>query len=220
VITVAKSGGDYQSISAALAGITTASAGSPFVVKVGPGTFQESVVMKPYVDIEGSGTNVTLITATAGNTPDKGTVTGASNAQLRDLTVQSVGPGGGYATAFAVLSAAAASLLDVQVIVLGAGAFNGYGLYARGTGANIDARDVTITGSGAIMTTYGAYAEVAGQIRCRECVVSVPLSANAFALYSAGGSPVLAANSQVIGSTSAAACVGAYDQNFQARTCN
>jgi hypothetical protein len=61
---------------------------------------------------------------------------------------------------------------------------------------------------------------VGAQIRCRECVISVPAAANSFALYNGGGdAPVLAVNSQVTGLTSAATCLGAYDQNFQARTC-
>ena len=219
VITVAKTGGDYGTIGAALTAITTASASNPFLVKVGPGEFIEQVTMKPFVDIEGAGTGMTTIRATAGDAPEKGTVIGASNAQLRNLTVKSLGPGAGYATAIAAPAGVSVSLLNVQAIAQSAGAFNGYGVFARGASANVEAKDLTIVSSSATTNNYGIYAEVSAQVSCRECSITVPAATNSFALYNAGGAPVYAANSQVVGSTSAAICAGAYDQNFQSRTC-
>jgi hypothetical protein len=219
VITVAKSGGDYGTIGAALAAITGASASNPYLVKVGPGEFAEQVTMKPFVDIEGAGTGMTTIRANAGDAPEKGTVIGASNAQLRNLTVKSLGPGAGYATAIAVPAGTAFSILNVQALAQAAGAFNGYGLYARGSGASITAKDVTVITNNGLTNNYGIYAEVSAQVSCRECSITVSAAASAFALYNAGGAPVYAANSQVVGSTSAAICAGAYDQNFLPRTC-
>lgn len=219
VITVAKQGGDFSSIGAALASITTASASNPYLVRVGPGEFDERVTMKPFVDIEGSGTGMTLIQTTAQNDPSKGAVIGASNAQLRNLTVKCLGPGAGYATGFAVPAGVTASLRNVQLIAQSAGAFNGYGIYARGINAVVDAKDVIILSNGATTNNYGVFAEVSASVTCRECAITVPAAASAYALYNAGGAPVLAANSQVVGSTQAATCVGAYDQNFAARTC-
>lgn len=219
VITVAKQGGDFSTIGAALASITTASASNPYLVRVGPGEFNEQVTMKAFVDIEGSGTGMTLIKTTAQDDPSKGTVIGASNAQLRNLTVKCLGPGAGYATGFAVPAGASASLRNVQVIVQAAGAFNGYGLYAHGSSAIIDAKDVTVVTNTATTNNYGAYAEVSGAVICRECSITVPAVASAYALFNAGGASVSAANSQIVGSTASASCVGAYDQNFAPRTC-
>lgn len=54
IVTVAKSGGDFTSVSAAVAAITTASSGNRFIVSVGPGTYMEpTIVMKPYISVIG-----------------------------------------------------------------------------------------------------------------------------------------------------------------------
>ena len=58
-----------------------------------PGVYSEQVTMKPYVDIEGSGELTTKITYTGGSGDySSGTVTGANNAELRHLTVETVEP--------------------------------------------------------------------------------------------------------------------------------
>ncbi|MBK8598213.1 MAG: hypothetical protein IPN83_22070 [Holophagales bacterium] len=80
---------------AALAGITTASATNPWLVKVEPGVYDVGttpLTMKPYVDLEGSGEGVTrLLGSTSAGSPSTGTVVGSSNAELRFLTVESAG---------------------------------------------------------------------------------------------------------------------------------
>jgi hypothetical protein len=74
----------------AMANITNASATNPWLIKLDAGVFDlgtSSLVMKPYVDIEGSGEGVTTITAVTNQTTISGTVVGASNSELRFLTV-------------------------------------------------------------------------------------------------------------------------------------
>jgi len=98
VVTVAKSGGDFTSIQAALDYISDASDSNHYLVWVAPGVYTEQVTMKPYVDIEGAGelaTKITFIGSTSGST---GTVMGANDAELRSLTVENTG-GAAYATA-------------------------------------------------------------------------------------------------------------------------
>jgi hypothetical protein len=92
LVVVAKSGGDYTTITDALNSITTNSAGNPFTIYVAPGIYSEMVTMKPYVDIEGAGEQATKITFTSGSTITS-TLTGADNAELRFLTVESTGGG-------------------------------------------------------------------------------------------------------------------------------
>lgn len=91
VIVVAKSGGNYTTITAALNSITTASDTNRYLIKVMPGVYTERVTMKQYVDIEGAGELATKITYTASASADTGTVVGASNAELRFLGVENTG---------------------------------------------------------------------------------------------------------------------------------
>src|SRR5207249_10808654 len=86
VIVVARSGGDYASVQKALDGISDNSPTNRYLIWVAPGIYVETVTMKPYVDIEGAGEMVTKIVGDGTNTP---TLFGASNAELRYLTVQS-----------------------------------------------------------------------------------------------------------------------------------
>ncbi len=84
----------------AINGITDASASNPYLVLIEPGIFDigaNSLQMKEYVDIQGSGQNVTKIT---GNREgwSAGVLRGADNAELRFLTVENTG-GGTYSVA-------------------------------------------------------------------------------------------------------------------------
>lgn len=97
VITVAKSGGDFDDPIAAMNSISTASETSPFLLKIMPGVYNlgsSRLYMKEYVDIEGAGENATIITSNSSTTwfgLGFGTITGANNAELRFLTVKNTG---------------------------------------------------------------------------------------------------------------------------------
>ena len=98
-VIVAKSGGDYTTVTAALASIIDAGADNAYLIYVAPGTYTETVTMKPHVDIEGAGELTTRITYTGSSTSlFTGTVVGADDAELRFLTVENTG-GASYAVA-------------------------------------------------------------------------------------------------------------------------
>src|SRR3990172_4794795 len=59
-VVVATSGGDYTSVSAALAAISPTAA-DPYVIDVMPGTYIENITMKSYVHLRGAGREVTAI---------------------------------------------------------------------------------------------------------------------------------------------------------------
>ena len=80
------SGVDYYSIKEAVDSISGASASNTFVVKVGPGVFNEDpITMKSYVDIIGeSGTN-TIIQA---NDPNQSLIIGADQSMINNVQIQ------------------------------------------------------------------------------------------------------------------------------------
>ncbi len=88
ILSVSKDGnGNYATITAALASITDNDVNHHYLIKVAPGDYIEQVVMKPYVDIAGSGMTNTVIRYLGSTSESDATVKGASNAELRDLKV-------------------------------------------------------------------------------------------------------------------------------------
>jgi len=84
-------GGSFTTVSSALQSITDNDASNPYLIMVGPGTYPEQVTMKSYVDIEGSGVGITIISQDGAKKNTDATVVGASNAELRLLTVRNGG---------------------------------------------------------------------------------------------------------------------------------
>jgi hypothetical protein len=81
---------------AAIAGITTASATNPYLIKIEPGIYDVGATrfqMKEWVDVEGSGIDVTTIRGpgTSDMTGFFGVVLGASHSEIRDLTIDVYG---------------------------------------------------------------------------------------------------------------------------------
>lgn len=95
VIWVAKSGGQFTSVSAAMNSITD---NNPHLIKVGPGTFVETstITLKNNVDIEGSGQDRSIITCNCGaiNNPGQRSTIYASGtiaSEIRDITIINAG---------------------------------------------------------------------------------------------------------------------------------
>ena len=103
IVTVAKANGMFTDPVAAVNSITDASETNPYLVVIGPGVYivTAPVVMKPWVDITGSGENVTKITGSLG-TEDMLTssiIRGVNNSVLSFLTVENKGGGSTYTIA-------------------------------------------------------------------------------------------------------------------------
>jgi hypothetical protein len=101
-ITVAKANGKFTDPVAAVNSITDASSTNPYLVVIAPGiyTVTSTLVMKDYVDITGSGENVTKIKGTiSGADWSTAIIKGANNSALSSLTVENTGGGGAYSIA-------------------------------------------------------------------------------------------------------------------------
>ncbi len=106
VVTVAKSGGDFTDPVAAVASITDADENHPYLIVIGPGiyTLTEALQLKSYVDLVGSGQNITTLKGAVSN--DKRFTPGSLvkipyNSTLSNLSVMNTG-GGQYSTAIFV----------------------------------------------------------------------------------------------------------------------
>jgi len=107
VIWVAESGGDFPSLSEAMASIPdNNTAATPYVIKIAPGTYTETsnVAMKNYVDVEGSGQGITTITcALCSGSDSDDSVSGSTisigevNTEIRQITIENTGSPFGYA---------------------------------------------------------------------------------------------------------------------------
>ena len=150
VVWVATSGvKTFPSVTAALASITDNDATHQYVIKVAPGTYTEAagIVMKDYVDIEGSGVSTTTITATsAAATSTTITATGSLHAELRDLTVTNTG-GGVDAFPLRIINVPTGSSLQISdVRASGSGAPNNWGVVVSGSAPAITNVVATATG--------------------------------------------------------------------------
>jgi hypothetical protein len=157
VVWVAKSGGDFTSVQAALDSITDATADKPYLIRIAPGIYTEQVTLKPFVALEGAGEGKTILRWTGSNTsPDDSgesvTVRGANNTELRLLTIESVAGGHQYAVALQN-SNTSPTLIHVTVTASG-GAFNNIGVYNNASSLTMD--NVTVTASGGAFS-YGVY---------------------------------------------------------------
>ncbi|MCP4202423.1 MAG: hypothetical protein GY769_10885 [bacterium] len=152
VIIVAKSGGHFTSIQAALDSIPPPPVISRSLVLVAPGVYDEQVTMRPFVDIEGSGEGVTIIRWSGSTSFDSGTVVGGHYAELRSLTVVNTG---GDDNAIAIfLEEVSTTLSEVSAFATG-GIYNSTGIYIRNCSPTL--RHVNVSAEGPSYHVTGVY---------------------------------------------------------------
>jgi hypothetical protein len=95
IVTVAKANGKFTDPVAAVNSITDASATNPYLVLIAPGkyTLTATMVMKPYVDISGSGEYITKLAGaiSSTDTATSAIVKGANHATLSNLSISNTG---------------------------------------------------------------------------------------------------------------------------------
>lgn len=100
IVTVSPSSGDFTDPVEAVNSIADASLENPYLVYIGPGkyTLTNTLVMKEYVSIMGAGQGVTILSGNIGSSGSgvnaaSALVSGADNANLRNLTIENQNQG-------------------------------------------------------------------------------------------------------------------------------
>lgn len=140
----------------ALSGITDASQENPYLLKIEPGVYDlgsSPLVMKQWVDIEGSGEGVTTIRRAGSPNFDTGTVVAANKAELRFVTVENTG---GATRATAIWNEGASSLRLLNVTARASGGSVNVGVDTLN--ASPEMTDLTVTAAGGGGTdNYGLF---------------------------------------------------------------
>ena len=128
----------------AIEAITDASSTNRYLILIEPGVYDigtETFAMKSYVDVQGSGENVTKITGSVSNIPPAakvGVVAGADNAELRFVTVENTGTS---TSVVAILNSGASPTLTF-VTASATGGYYRYGVSNNASAAVL--RNVTV----------------------------------------------------------------------------
>jgi hypothetical protein len=149
VVVVAKSGGDYNTITAGLNSITDASDTNRYLLWVASGVYTEQVVMKPYIDIVGASVNATKVVSD----DPQGTVVAASNSELKSISVENVG-GPSVANSIGTYSSGATNFILFDVRSIGMGGNYNFGAYITG-GSEVVVYTSRIFGLGTPTNSYG-----------------------------------------------------------------
>lgn len=175
--------GDYTNPAAAMTNYSTwclsPSAASPCLLKILPGVSDVgtgSVVMQPYIDIEGSGEDTTVITGSidggrtsCGPPPANGVVNGANKAEIRRLTVRHTGGGNGAA---AIASSDASPKVTNVTVTVSPSSLCSVGIRNRNSSPIIAGARVTATGSGAAVSCVGIYNDTGSLPTIRNAAVT------------------------------------------------
>ena len=193
-----------------VAELPVASVNGPILVKVEPGVYSvgaNSVVLPSFVDLEGSGRDVTTITGTGAGLNSGGTIFADGTSSIRQLQVESRAAAG-MAYSVAVRFRGAGSIEDVDVIATqgdtsdralvfedsavawlddvsiatSSTAANNFGIQISGS-SNVDVNDSRINVAGTGANNYGIYS-LPGSVDVRGSDIHVQSAAAAnFGLY-------------------------------------
>jgi hypothetical protein len=144
----------------ALSAISSPSSTNPWLVKVEPGIYDigtTALPMRSWVDIEGSGIGVTIIRGTVDVTasPSGGTVNGASDAELRLLTVEAIGTSTIPHVAAVLNDSAFPRLYRVKAVAQGTTGSLVYGIRNLSSGPRIEECEISATSTGSGSIAYG-----------------------------------------------------------------
>jgi hypothetical protein len=191
ILWVAKSGGDFSSIQAAIGSISNASATNPYLIRIAPGVYNETVVLQPHIHLEGSGEEVTILRRASGAaTPAAAaTLRSAAHSSVRALSIENQGSG---AWTVALHLDAGANQLVEQVTSRAQGGTHNAALYAASASqGQVRLLQAAATAAGNNSNAYGIYLADA-QIRLQATTARADAASGqstAYGLYIEGGAP-------------------------------
>ena len=144
VVVVAKRGGDYDAVQAAIDSIADAAPGNPYLVWVAPGIYSETVTLEPYVHLQGAGRALTVISSTIGNVPPdvtQATLVLTHHVSIRNLAVRNGGTEYFQAAVLGRDGTTGARVTDVMVEAKGQGTVN-YAIYLEGSSTDVKLENV------------------------------------------------------------------------------
>ena len=175
---------------AALAGISGNSASDRWLVKLEPGDFDTCaggpLIMKPYVDVTGSGEPATTIKGCGHAGFYQGAVQMAAHSALRDVTVENIG-GSTNATAVLVYGVAGVRVDHVTGIAHDGSQFSLGTLIQDST--DVIVRDSTFGASGSGSYNYGLYHRGVSSSEITDVVATADGATQAVAFYVGGTFP-------------------------------
>jgi len=188
IITVAKANGNFTDPRAAVNYITDASASNPYLVVIGPGvyTITQGLMMKPYVDIVGSGENITKLTGaiSTDSEPTSAIILGANNSTLSSLTVENTGEGD-YSIAL-YNNFTSPKVSNVTTTASGAGSVK-YGVYnSNYSSPTMTSVTVTASGGGGSFGVYNSYSSPA-----MTDVTVTAVAGSSYGVYNESSSPTM-----------------------------
>ena len=143
---------------------------NPYLIKLGPGTYDigtTSLQMKQFVNVEGSGVELTTITghpsSPANCDSSAAVVHGSQHAEIRSLTISNVGASGASYYAVGIMNdsyGGSSKITDVSVSVDGSGVAFAFGVVNCNAGAEMF--NVNINALGASGINRGIYNYEAG----------------------------------------------------------
>jgi hypothetical protein len=204
VVVVAKSGGDYTTVTDALNSISPSS-DNRYLILVMPGVYTEQVRVPEYVHIRGAGPHLTRITSQTEsnniNNPDAATLVLPANSQLSELSVANTGAAQDSSAIYVDGGNESTELTNVHVLANSNGGDRHVGIYFSGGTAKLT--HVYADAAGATIFNRAVNTNGASPV-----IESSTLLANggsgAAGLYVNGGDPSIT-NSTLNGDNAAAA---------------
>jgi hypothetical protein len=220
--------GNGTALLTVLTAITTASSSDPWLIKLEPGVFDlgtDTLTMKSFVDIEGSGPGMTAIRSAPATTTlncIRNTVRMTDASELRDLTVEAYAVGAGCLGGVTFSTAGTARVTDVDIEVDATNSTNNsFGLSVGDpVAATLLADRVRVSVVDSPGSGFALYAtEGVGTLEfVRGVAKSTGNVSNVAILRESTITRV--GHSQAIGSVSGTpTCIGVYDATFLAMSC-